>query len=44
MTMQTSVFLGMAVIVLYAAISLVLALRPAKKSEPTKTRSAHWRA
>jgi hypothetical protein len=41
MTMQTSVFLGMALIVLYAAITLVLALRPAKKAEPTKTRPAH---
>ncbi len=41
MTMQTSVFLGMGLIVLYAAITLVLALRPPKKAEPTKTRPAH---
>ena len=41
MTMQTSVFLGMGLIVLYAAITLVLALRLAKKAETTKTRPAH---
>jgi hypothetical protein len=41
MTMQTAVFLGMGVIVLYAAITLVLALRSVKKAEPTKTRPAH---
>jgi hypothetical protein len=41
MTMQTSVFLGMTLIVLYAAITLVLALRTSKKAEPTKTRPAH---
>jgi hypothetical protein len=41
MAMQTSVFLGMDLIVLYAAITLVLALRPGKKTEPTKTRPAH---
>jgi len=41
MTMQTAVFLGMGLVVLYAAITLVLALRPAKKTEPTKTRPAH---
>jgi len=41
MTMQISVFLGMGLIVLYAAIILVLALRLAKKAEPTKTRPAH---
>ena len=40
MTMKTAVFLGMGLIVLYAAITLVLALRPAKKAEPTKTRTA----
>ena len=40
MTMQTAVFLGMGLIVLYAAITLVLALRLAKKAEPTKTRAA----
>ncbi len=32
MTMQTAVFLGMGLVVLYAAITLVLALRPAKKA------------
>ena len=41
MTMQTAVFLGMGLIVLYAAITLVLALWLAKKAEPTKTRPAH---
>jgi hypothetical protein len=41
MTMQTAVFLGMGLIVLYAAICLVFALWLAKKAEPTKTRPAH---
>jgi len=41
MTMQTAVFSGMGLIVLYAAITLVLALRQGKKAEPTKTRPAH---
>ncbi len=41
MTMQTAVFLGMGLVVLYGAISLVVALRLAKKDKPTKTRPAH---
>jgi hypothetical protein len=41
MTMQTAVFSGMGLIVLYGAIALVLALRSVKKNEPTKTRPAH---
>jgi hypothetical protein len=41
MTMQTAVFSGMGLIVLYAAIALVLALRSVRKNEPTKTRPAH---
>ncbi len=41
MTMQTAVFSGMGLIVLYAAIALLLALRSVKKNEPTKTRPAH---
>ncbi len=41
MTMQTAVFSGMGLIVLYATIALVLALRSVKKNEPTKTRPAH---
>ncbi|HKC53854.1 MAG TPA: hypothetical protein VKC33_04335 [Burkholderiales bacterium] len=41
MTMQAAVFSGVGLIVLYAAIALVLALRSVKKREPTKTRPAH---
>jgi len=41
MTIQTSVFLGMGMVVLYAAIALAVALRPAKRAAPTKTRPVH---
>jgi hypothetical protein len=41
MTMQTAVFLGMGLVVLYALVSLGLALRPSKKSDATKTRAVH---
>ena len=41
MTMQTAVFLGMGLIVLYALIALILALRTSKKAAPTRSRAAH---
>jgi len=41
MTMQTAVFLGMGLIVLYALIALILALRTSKKPAPTGSRTAH---
>lgn len=41
MTMQTAVFLGMGLVVLYALISLILALRTSKKIAPTGSRTAH---
>ncbi len=41
MTMQTAVFLGMGLIVLYALMALVLALKTTKKPAPTGSRTAH---
>lgn len=41
MTMQTAVFLGMGLVVLDGAVTLVLALRPSKKAESIKTRASH---
>ena len=41
MTMQTAVFLGMGLVVLYGAVALILALRPSKKARSVKTRAAH---
>lgn len=41
MTMQTAVFLGMGLIVLYAVIALILALRASKKPVPAGSRPAH---
>ncbi len=41
MTMQTAVFLGMGLVVLYGAVALALALRTSKKTQPTNTRTAH---